>query len=51
MKVKNWIELRNKKDNSLIRIIYNPYHNKPNKVKKDWILSEYQKEVKAVPTS
>jgi hypothetical protein len=48
---KNWIELRDKKTKSLIRIIYNPYHKKPSEVVKDWILPEFQKEVRGVATA
>lgn len=48
---KNWVKLKDKKDKSLIRIIYNPYNKTIKEVIKDWILPEYQKSVYGIKTS
>jgi predicted oxidoreductase (fatty acid repression mutant protein) len=45
-----WVKLIDRETGYLIRYIYNPYHRKPNDVKKDWILPEHWKTVGAIAT-
>ena len=49
-KEKTWVELKDKKTGSLIRIVYNPYLKSNKEVIKFWILPEYVKDVRAVRT-
>jgi len=47
-KNKNWVALKDKKTNGLLRIIYNPYHRQPKTFIKGWILPGHEKYVKAI---
>jgi len=51
MKRKRWIKLIDKDDNSLLRIVYNPYGDKPSKVRDFWIPKENRSRVKAIAIS
>ena len=51
MKTKKWIKLIDKTNDSLIRIVYNPYLKKPKEVVKFWIPEENWNKVKAIPIS
>ena len=45
-----WAEIREKKDNTLIRIVYNPYGKSASEILEDWIDAKYQKDCKVIFT-
>jgi len=48
---KVWVEIRNKEDKSLVRIIYNPYGKSVKEVIADWIPPEFIATVYGIKTN
>lgn len=51
MKIKKWIEIREKGNKRLIRIVYNPYQESTNKIIRLFIPEENMKKVYGIRTS